>query len=92
VQVDDSRAAVLAGGDESGQVADELAAEWRGRLRRLLAADPAAAAELRRLLDEELGPELRGSGSSRTEITMRAKVSGRGRAYQAGRDMNITER
>ncbi|WP_274557148.1 hypothetical protein [Streptomyces spiramyceticus] len=37
-------------GDE--QVAADVESEWRTRLRRTLAADPAAAAELRSLLDE----------------------------------------
>ncbi|MGW1881906.1 hypothetical protein [Streptomyces sp. NPDC001970] len=39
------------------QAAADIAAEWRGRLRRTLRADPEAAAELRALLDE-LAPEL----------------------------------
>jgi hypothetical protein len=94
-QLDDSRAEVIAAGDDAEQVRAELTAEWQGRLRRLLAADPVLAAELRRVLDEELSPVLRdlqGANPDRPDIRMRADVSGHGRAYQAGHDMTITER
>ncbi|MFF3910575.1 hypothetical protein ACFYZJ_32580 [Streptomyces sp. NPDC001848] len=36
--------------------ADDLEAEWRSRLRRLLATDPAATERLRAVLDELAGP------------------------------------
>ncbi|MGW1806557.1 hypothetical protein [Streptomyces sp. NPDC002078] len=36
--------------------AEDLVAEWRSRIRRLLAADPGAADQLRTLLDELPGP------------------------------------
>jgi len=94
-QLNDSHAEVTAAGDDAEQVRAELTAEWRGRLRRLLAADPAIAAELRRVLDEELSPALRdlkAANPDTPDIRMRADVSGRGRAYQAGRDMTISER
>jgi hypothetical protein len=91
-QLDESRAEVMAAGDDAEQVRTELTAEWQGRLRRLLAADPAIAAELRRVLDEELGPILRREDPGRPDIRMRAVVSDQGRAYQAGHDMHITER
>lgn len=45
--------AELTSGDEPDQaLVAELTAEWQGRLRRLLAAEPAAADELRRLVTE----------------------------------------
>jgi hypothetical protein len=91
-QLDDSRAEVMAAGDDVEQVRAELTAEWQGRLRRLLAAEPGIADELRRVLDEQLGPALREQSPDKSDIRMRAAVSGRGRAYQAGHDMNITER
>lgn len=43
-------AAALESGDE--QAASDIQAEWRTRLRRTLLADPAAASELRVVLDE----------------------------------------
>lgn len=43
---------VAAQRDEDEELAADVRAEWRTRLRRALAADPAAAAELRSLLDE----------------------------------------
>lgn len=92
VQLDDSRAEVMAAADDLEQVRAELTAEWHGRLRRLLAADPGIASELRRVLDEELGPALSGESPDSLRIRMHAEVSDRGRAYQAGRDMHITER
>jgi hypothetical protein len=74
-----------AGGDS--QTEEELSSEWRGRLRRLLTADPTIAEELRRLLDEisPLIPE------AAPQIRMRATASGHGRVYQAGHDQHITE-
>lgn len=47
---------VAARGAEDEATAADVQAEWRSRLRRRLAADPEAAAELRALL-EELSPE-----------------------------------
>ena len=90
-ELDDSRAEIVAAGDDVEQVRAELTAEWSGRLRRLLAANPAIAAELRRLLDDELGPVLRETDRERPSIRMRAVVSDSGRAYQAGHDLNVTE-
>ncbi|MGY0230923.1 hypothetical protein [Longispora urticae] len=51
----DVRAELLAA-REAGDatVAEALVGEWQGRLRRLLAADPQVADELRRLLREDL--------------------------------------
>ncbi|MFE3828570.1 hypothetical protein [Streptomyces sp. NPDC059092] len=43
--------------EDDTEAVDDLRAEWRGRLRRTLRADPQAAAELRALLDE-LSPEV----------------------------------
>ncbi|WP_405819323.1 hypothetical protein OG705_08005 [Streptomyces sp. NBC_00838] len=43
---------VAARQDEDEQLIADVHTEWRTRLRRTLAADPAAAAELRALLDE----------------------------------------
>lgn len=81
--------ALVAAGDDLGQVQAELTAERCGRLRRLLAADPAIAVEVRRLLDEELGPALSAAYPGRPDIRMNAIASDNGRVYQAGRDITI---
>ncbi|MER7485962.1 hypothetical protein ABTY20_08660 [Streptomyces sp. NPDC126497] len=72
-------------GSEAG-----LTAEWQGRVRRFLLAQPEAADELRRILDElsPSVPEDPGPG----QIRLQARASGSARIYQAGRDQHITER
>lgn len=72
--------------------ADEEAvvSEWRRRLHALAERDPELPTRLTHLLAEEPAP-----GSDRTAaspVTLRAKASGRGRIYQSGRDMHVTER
>ncbi|MGW4532240.1 hypothetical protein ACWEOI_14945 [Nocardia sp. NPDC004340] len=54
---------------------DALAGEWRLRFKRLLATDPALAAELRHLLAEELAPMLAGTNQTAT-LTQTATVKG----------------
>jgi hypothetical protein len=78
-------ASAESGGEEG--VAQELQAEWRGRIRRLLTARPETAEDLRRLLDD-LVP---GEAPART-VTQHATASGHARIYQAGRDQHISER
>ncbi len=73
-------------GDEQAEQA--LVVEWRQRLRRLAAADPEAARELRRIVDEELTPLLPPAGRQIT-VNQNATVSGFGRVNQAGRDIRI---
>ncbi len=77
-------------GDE--QVAQALRAEWQGRLWRLLAADPDPdlTEAVRRLAAGDLGPS--GEAAAYGPVTMRARVSGGGGVYQAGRDQSITIR
>lgn len=83
-----TREDALAAGDAGDQeTLGELRLEWQGRLRRLLAAQPGAAAELRALLDELQPPEATGPA-----ITQHASASGRARIYQAGRDQHNAER
>lgn len=65
----------------------DLQAEWRGRIRRLLAARPEVAEDLRTLLDE-LGPR----ADTAPAVTQHATASGHARVYQAGRDQHISER
>ncbi|MFC7382970.1 hypothetical protein [Sphaerisporangium rhizosphaerae] len=69
-----------------------LAGSWQIRLQRLLRADPDLAAELRRVLAEELSPAATGDGASRAAtVTMDATANDHGRVYQAARDQHITE-
>ncbi|MFE6972382.1 hypothetical protein [Streptomyces sp. NPDC057682] len=87
-QLDASRRDLLGaqhdGDEETGR---EVAAEWQGRMRRLLVAHPELVAELRSLLTE-LDP----GTSVPPAVTQRATASGSSRVYQAGRDLNIDQR
>ncbi|GAA0468523.1 hypothetical protein [Streptomyces olivaceiscleroticus] len=67
---------------------EELSRDWQGRIRRLLAARPDVADDLRALLDE-VSPD---TPPAAPVITQRATASGSGRVYQAGRDQHIHER
>lgn len=66
----------------------ELAAEWQGRIRRLLIERPEVAEDLQRLLDE-LAPS---ASAPSTTVSQHANATGHSRVYQAGRDQHITER
>jgi hypothetical protein len=72
------------------QLEHDLVDEWQSRLRRLLATAPQLADELRRWNDQ-LQPALIEAGSQIGRLDMRARASGRGRVYQAGRDQHIGE-
>ena len=65
-----------------------LVAEWRARLARLIAARPEIVDELRTLL---LGAAQESGSSAPTtaSATLKARVSGGGGAYLAGRDMTV---
>ncbi|PZG19841.1 hypothetical protein [Nonomuraea aridisoli] len=70
-----------------------LAGVWQVRLQQLLRADPSLAGEIQRVLDEVLTPALQPADQERIgSLVMKAKASGRGRVYQAGRDQTIQER
>ncbi|MEU7580596.1 hypothetical protein AB0B50_23680 [Streptomyces sp. NPDC041068] len=67
-ELEEARAEVVAARDTGDEeTAADVQTEWRSRLRRRLAADPAAAAELRALLDELAGAE--GDGAPGGGIT-----------------------
>jgi hypothetical protein len=91
VELARSRTGVLAArqaGDE--QVEWALVGEWSGRLRRLVATDPALADEPRRLvahLSVVLADVDPAWGAT---ITLRAAAFGSGRVHQAGRDLHVT--
>ncbi|MGW5482966.1 hypothetical protein [Streptomyces sp. NPDC004008] len=88
-ELDATRADVLqarAAGDDTSEA--ELQAEWQGRVRRLLMARPEVVDELRALLDE-LAPQRDEQSSG---VTQHATASGSARVYQAGGNINISER
>ncbi|WP_330330947.1 hypothetical protein OHS33_15275 [Streptomyces sp. NBC_00536] len=63
----------LDGQDED--FAADIETEWRNRLRRVLAADPAAAAELRALMDE-IAPQAPAGTTVNVKNTVRGGVHG----------------
>ncbi|MFE3878083.1 hypothetical protein ACFXPX_27260 [Kitasatospora sp. NPDC059146] len=75
-------------GDERAE--QEVVDLWGARLRRLLAADPGAAAQLRALVEELTG----GSAPAvpQQSVTMTAEASGRARINQAVGDIHVNER
>lgn len=79
--------------DDDTDTEQALAGSWQVRLQQLLHADPSLAGELQRVLDEVLTPALEPAEQERIgSLVMKAKASGHGRVYQAGRDQTINER
>ncbi|MFI0483486.1 hypothetical protein [Actinomadura sp. 9N215] len=91
-ELEEVRGEVLAARQAGDRQAEEhLADEWRRRLARLVAADPAAGAEIQEVLDQVWKPLLTEEEQARVQhITMHATASGDARVYQAGRDQHIT--
>lgn len=71
-----------------GRTEDDLTAEWRIRLRRMLAADPALASDLRELLGD-LGPLTPEAGRP-NRVEMHGTASDNARLYMSGGTMHIT--
>ncbi|MGW1377537.1 hypothetical protein ACWD6P_25150 [Streptomyces sp. NPDC002446] len=74
-------------GDDGEATERELAGEWQRRLLRVLRDDPAAADELRRVLEAA-----RGALPAETPAAgprLQARADGNARIYQAGRDMRV---
>ncbi|MFD3566919.1 hypothetical protein [Streptomyces sp. NPDC058667] len=96
-ELEESRAVLLAareGADDPAEVEQaeaELVGEWQGRLRRLLAAEPDLAAELRRILTDNLGSEPPGRGRDEPSMRVSVRALDSSRVYVAGRDQHITE-
>jgi hypothetical protein len=86
-ELDATRADLIADPRAEG----ELAAEWQGRLRRLLVNRPEVAEELRRLLEVLAPTGTSGPAASGRVASQRAIASGDARIYQAGRDQHINE-
>jgi hypothetical protein len=76
--------AARAVGDEQAEA--DLLAEWRSRLRRLVADDEDLQDELRRFTEEFRQP------CRISRIVMRAEVLGSGRVNQAGHDQTVISR
>ncbi|MYV68808.1 hypothetical protein GT043_23275 [Streptomyces sp. SID2131] len=70
------------GGDQDTEA--EIRGEWQGRIRRLLVGHPELVEDLRALL-AELAPD----ADPVATVTQSASASGRGRVYQAGRDIHV---
>ena len=90
-ELEDSRTEVLAArqaGDE--QVEHALVGEWQGRLRRLVAADPQLADDLRRVVAQLHSALVDADSRKGDTITMRATTFGNSRVNQAGRDLHVT--
>ncbi|QXV56606.1 hypothetical protein CVV72_05945 [Amycolatopsis sp. TNS106] len=68
-----------------------LVAEWRARLARLIAERPEAANEIRTLLFEMSRDAGSAGQQTAASMTLKARVSGGGDAYLAGRDMTIAK-
>ncbi|MFI6935296.1 hypothetical protein [Streptomyces sp. NPDC050287] len=87
-ELETSRGELTAARESGDDRTSDVEAEWRTRLRRTLLADPAAAAELRAVLDE-LAPH----GSSRQVAEVHNTVSGgvqHGPVIQAGTVGSLT--
>ncbi|GAB2874558.1 hypothetical protein [Streptomyces mayteni] len=86
-QLDTTREELTAAPDADTEA--ELAAEWQGRIRRLLVEHPEVADELRTLLAELR--EEPAAPPAAPVVDQRATASGNARVYQAGGDMHIGE-
>ncbi|MGW7412108.1 hypothetical protein [Streptomyces sp. NPDC054863] len=94
MELAETRSQVLAAREaEDADTERALAAVWQLRLQQYLHANPSQAGELERLLEQHLTPALPIDEASRIgSLTLKAKASGSGRVYQAGRDLHNTER
>ena len=87
-----TRAEVLSAREAGNQEAElEIAGDWHGKFRRLLASRAGLADELRLLVQEQLLPMLPDNEQQVSAITMTAFTSGHGRTFQSGGDMHIND-
>ncbi|MFG2842627.1 hypothetical protein ACGF12_05555 [Kitasatospora sp. NPDC048296] len=73
-----------------GQAEQEVVDLWGARLRRLLAADPGAAEQLRSLVEELTGSSA--PAAAQPSVNFQAHASGRARINQAVGDIHVNER
>ncbi|UMP05335.1 hypothetical protein [Amycolatopsis sp. EV170708-02-1] len=91
-EAEETRTAILAARDaQDPDVEPDAVKEWQGRLRRLMAADPGIADELRRLLGEWTPSEGDADEARSREVNIRVKASGSSQVTLAGRDAHITK-
>jgi hypothetical protein len=90
-ELESMRAQVLAARKAADEDTEQaLVATWRLRLQQLLDQDPAAAAELRRLLDEHLTPTLAPNEQEVVRsIVQKATASGSSQIIQAGGNVTV---
>jgi fumarate hydratase class II len=90
-ELEETRAEVLAAQQAEDEQAEQaLVDEWQGRLRRLVAADPQLADDLRWLVTELRSALADADAPQGTTITMQATAFGTSRVNQAGRDLHVT--
>ncbi|ATL32223.1 hypothetical protein [Streptomyces formicae] len=75
---------------DSAEVLQGLEMTWRGQLRALLRHDPRTAAELRRILEEELAPALEPGERERLYKVIQTVHGGTGHNV-AGHTVNVTD-
>ncbi|TJZ49678.1 hypothetical protein FCH28_25755 [Streptomyces piniterrae] len=75
-------------GDDGDATERELVGEWQRRLLRVLRDDPAAADELRRVL-EEAGRAAGATEPPSAGVHLQARAEGHAQIYQAGRDLRV---
>ncbi|WP_103504399.1 hypothetical protein [Streptomyces sp. SM12] len=85
-ELEEARAELVAT-DDPDEIEAEMAREWRRRFRRLLAEQPELADELRRMVEQQWQPQLPLGGVR--NVTMKADVRDRGRAYQSAGDQHF---
>lgn len=75
----------------NAQAEQDLISEWRSRLRRLMAADPTVASDLRHLVEQWTCLPCDTGETTIGRVDMRVRASGHSRVTMAGRDAYITE-
>ncbi|WBO64919.1 hypothetical protein [Streptomyces camelliae] len=88
-ELTETRTLLLA--DAQDDLTEVSAEEWRLRFRRLLAAHPDLAEELRRVLAEDLAPALSAQPQGNSTV-FNATATGNGRVYQSAGNQTINER
>ncbi|MGW7361871.1 hypothetical protein ACWGI8_00220 [Streptomyces sp. NPDC054841] len=91
-ELDVLRTQVLAAREADDEDTEQaLAGAWRLHLQQIIDADAGLAAELRRLLDEHLGPVLPEDEQAHARsIVMKAEAHDNARVFMSARDQHIT--
>ncbi|MFD9396378.1 hypothetical protein ACFWBB_38270 [Streptomyces sp. NPDC060000] len=90
LQLTDTRTRVLAAREcQDADAEHTVVTDWAALLHRVASQNPALVNELRGLLLPEPGA---GTAEPKPSPAMEARATGHGRVYQAGRDINVSER